>query len=258
MPLRRLLTAAAGVATVLAVALCAPAISGATTTAGSTASGRPTTGKALLAAALQAADRQKSVHFVAESSLDGRSVQITASTSATAGTQKIVLRSGKTTGHVTGRLVDKIVYFRGDTFGLEEYLGMPTTLAPKYTGKWISFSPSTQDYKGIEKTMTFSAAMGQISLTGPFSTGTSTAYGQAAVTVIGTMTTTNTKGKKVKAKGTLYLPATGTLLPIKFVGKEKQGSKVETGTVVFSQWGLKVAPAAPKGAVAASSITSSG
>lgn len=212
----------------------------------------------MLAAALQAADRQKSVHFVAESSLDGRSVDITASTSATAGTQKIVLRSGKTTGHVAGRLVDKLVYFRGDTFGLEEYLGMPATLAPNYTGKWIYFSPATQDYKGIEKSMTFSAAIEQISLTGPFTTGTSTVNGQAADTVTGTTTTTNTKGKKVKGKATLYLPATGTPLPMRFVGQEKQGSKVESGTVVFSQWGLKVAPSAPHGAIAASSISSSG
>jgi hypothetical protein len=256
---RRLPTAAA-LTVVVAVVLGAPALAGAatatTTTASGTATSRPSTAKQLVAAVEAAAKAQTSVHFLAKSSLEGRTVTITASTSATNGTQVIVLHNGKSVGHMSGRLVNKIVYFKGDTYGLEEYLGMPATLAPKYSEKWIFFSPATKDYSAIEKSMTLDAAVSQISLSGPYATGTSTVAGQAAETVTGTTASLSSKGNKGKA--TLYVAASGTPLPIRYVGKGKQKKQKETGTVTFSNWGKKVNPVTPQGAVAASSIASTG
>jgi hypothetical protein len=258
----RLLVAGAGLSALIAAAAYAPSAAGAatatttTTAAATTTTGaRPTTGKALVAAMTQAADTQTSVRYVTNSTLGGRSVEITASAGTTVGTQVIVLREGKNTGRVDARLVNKIVYFRGNTFGLEEYLGMPATLAPKYSGKWIFFSPATKDYSGIEKSMTLSAAISEISISGPFTTTAATVDGQATKKVKGTTTSLSSKGKKGTA--IIYLKATGVPLPVRYQATGKQKNQNETGTVVFSDWGVKVHPATPHTSIPASSISSS-
>lgn len=256
MPSNRSLLAGAGVAAVLAFG--ASGVAGAATTTTTTATAQATlTPKALLAASLKAANAQPSVHFVATSTVGTRSITITADAAAATGSQVIVLREDKKTGHVTGRYVGSTVYFRGNTVGLEDYLGMPTTLAPKYSGKWISFGSSTEDYSSIAKSMTISAAVAQISVKAPITGGGhATVGGQAAVGVRGTTTTLSSKGKKGKA--TLYVAATGSPLPIRYNGTGKQKKQKETGQVTFSKWGETVNPTAPAGAVPASSISTSG
>jgi len=213
--------------------------------------------KSLLAASLRAARKESSVHFVATSAVGTRSITITGDASASAGSQVIVLHEGKSTGHVTGRYVDKAVYFRGDTIGLEDYLGMPSTLAPKYSGKWIAFGSSTPNYSSIAKSMTLSAAVAQISVKAPITRGAhATVDGQAAVSVLGSTTTLSSKGKKGTA--TLYVAAKGSPLPISYLGTGKQKEQSETGKVSFSKWGEKVSPSVPPNAVPASSISGSG
>ncbi len=254
---RRLTAVVLGMATVLGAVVGLPALAGAattTTTAPATTTTAPTATSAMVSSALKAAGQQTSVHYVATSKESGRSITITASTSPTTGTQQIVLRANKNTGHVSGRLVDKIVYYRGDTFGLEEYLGMPATLAPKYTGKWIFFSPATKDYSAIAKSFTLATAVSQITMKGPYTTKTATVDGKPATTVTGRDTVTGHPGKKGSA--TLAIASSGTPLPIHYSGNTTQSKKTVTGTVDYSGWGMKVTPKAPQGAIAAASITS--
>jgi hypothetical protein len=238
-----------------------PALAGAatkttTTSSPATSTSAPTATSAKVSSAIKAAGQQTSVHYVASSRESGRSITITSSSSATAGTQKIVLRASKSVGHVSGRLVNKIVYFRGDTFGLEEYLGMPATLAPKYTGKWIFFSPATKDYAPIAKSFTLATAISQIAMKGPFTSKSGTVDGKSATTVTGRDTVTGHLGKAGSA--TLSIASSGTPLPIHYSGKTTVNKTKISGTVDYSAWGQKVTPKAPQGAVAASSITSSG
>lgn len=221
------------------------------------AASRPTSPKTLMAAALRTAGKETSVHFVATSRVGTRSITVTASAAAKAAVQTISIAEGKTKGRVRARFVDRVVYFQGDKVGLEVYLGMPSTLAPKYAGKWISFSPSTQDYSAIAKSMTLSTALSQISVDKPFGGGRdSTVDGEPAVDVTGTTTTFSSKGNHGKA--TLYVSATGTLLPIRYVGTGREDKQRETGQVTFSDWDAKVKPVKPSSSVAASSITTSG
>ena len=233
-----------------------PALAGAatkstTTSSPATSTSAPTATSAQVSSAIKAAGQQTSVHYVASSKESGRSITITSSSSATAGTQKIVLRSSKSVGHVSGRLV----YFRGDTCGLEEYLGMPATLAPKYTGKWIFFSPATKDYAPIAKSFTLATAISQIAMKGPFTSKSGTVDGKSATTVTGRDTVTGHVGKAGSA--TLSIASSGTPLPIHYSGKTTVNKTKISGTVDYSGWGQKVTPKAPQGAVAASSITSS-
>lgn len=210
--------------------------------------------KALLAASLDAARAQSSVHYVATSVVGNESIRVTADTANTAASQEVVLHVGKGTGNVTARLVDSTAYFRGDALGLEDYLGMPSTLAPKYAGQWISFSSSTKSYSSIAKSMSLTSAIDQISVDAPLSGGDKTTRGgRSAVDIEGTTTSLSSKGNKGTA--TLYVSAKGSPLPLAYHGTGKQKKKSETGTVTYSKWGETVSPQVPAKSVPSSSIS---
>jgi hypothetical protein len=133
---------------------------------------------------------------------------------------------------------------------------MPATLAAKYTGRWIFFSPATKGYKNFKKSLTLQDALGQISMTGPYTTGASTTAGQPAERVKGF--TTALSSKKKKGTAALYLAATGTPLPLRYTGSGTASKHKATITVTFSQWGVKVEPKAPQTTVSASSIEQNG
>jgi len=158
--------------------------------------------------------------------------------------------SGGHTGHVSARLVKKVAYFRGDAAGLERYLGLPSTLAPKYANRWISFEPSDQYYKTVSQAMTISSAVGQISVKAPVSTGpSSTINGTAAIGITGTTTSLGSKGPAA-----LYLPAQGSLLPLRYTGQGKEQKQKATGQVDFSNWGESFSVVAPAKSVRSSSV----
>jgi len=255
-------------AAVVAVALGAlPAGAASTTTttaaAGTDATGstttttKPVSPKSLLATSLAAARSQKSVHFEADSTLGTQSIDITADVAATKSRETIVVTSGGQSGHVSARMVHRAVYFKGDTTGLEGYLGMASTLAPKYAGTWIRFSPSDPTYKAISKAMSMASAVGQISVKAPVADGgSSTINGKAVTSITGTTTALGSKGPAA-----LYLPAQGTVLPLRYTasGTEKSsgktGKKVKaTGQVDFTSWGETFTVTAPAKSVAASSV----
>ncbi|HUA95732.1 MAG TPA: hypothetical protein VMB82_09420 [Acidimicrobiales bacterium] len=210
--------------------------------------------KAVLTASLDAAQAQGSVHYVATSAVGDKSVRVTGDTATATASQAVVLHVGKGTGHVTGRLVDGAVYLRGDTLGLEDYLGMPSTLAPKYVGQWISFPSSTKSYSTIAKSMSLTSAIDQISVEAPLSGGQRTTRGgRSAVSIKGTTTSLSSTGNKGTA--ILYVSATGSPLPLAYHGTGTQEKKSETGTVIYSKWGETVKPKVPAKSVPSSSIT---
>ena len=215
---------------------------------------RPNPAQSLLNSSLAAAGRQSSVHFVATSTVATRSIKIVANAGPKAGTQAVTIRVSRRTGTVTGRYVAGAVYFRGDTVGLESYLGMPASIAPTYAGRWISFTSSDQGYGSIAESMTLKAAVAQISVAAPITVGGQTTVGGTpAKSVRGTTTALSSKGHRGSA--TLYVAATGSPLPLVYQGSGMQSKQKETGKVVFSRWGRSVSPVAPSGAVPASSIT---
>jgi len=242
-----LLAVAAAVAAATGAALPAGAATTATTT--TTTSGKPTP-NALLAASLAAAKSQPSVHFVAVSTIGKRSISITADVAKTKGKEAIVVTSGQSTGHVAVRLVNRAVYFQGDATGLAGYLGMSSTLASKYAGTWIRFGHSDPTYKSISQAITLGSAVGQISVKAPLANGAATTVnGVPAVSVTGSTTELGGTGPAA-----LYLPAQGSVLPLRYTGQGTQKKEKATGQVDFSHWGETVAVAVPAKSVEASSI----
>lgn len=208
---------------------------------------------ALLKASLAAGAKQSAVHYVVVSSAGNHSVNLVADASSTKGNQTIVLREGSHVGHVNGRLVGGNVYFEGDQYGLTQYLGMPSSLAPKYAGKWIVWTSSDSTYSWVEQDFQLSTALGQISMKAPLSIGGRTSVnGTSALNLNGTTSSLSEKGKSGPA--TLAVAASKTPLPLRFTGKGKEQLGKAYGTVTFSKWGETISVTAPTNAIPVSSI----
>jgi len=212
---------------------------------------------ALVAASQAAAAKQSSVRFVANSSLGDESISIVADAARSAGVETIRLRKASQVGLVTARYTGNAVYFKGNANGLGGYIGMPSTLATKYAGKWIAFTPSQKNYAAIARSMTLPAAVAQISIDPPFTSSAGPRVGGLPTVVVhGTTSTLSSSGNKGTA--TLTIRSTGSPLPVSFAGRGTQSGKTETGQVVFSRWGEPVHAVAPSSSVNASTITAGG
>ena len=245
MPAHRFLLPAVAISLLGAAAIAAPA-------GAATATMTP---KAQVASSLATANQQQSVHYDATSKAGNQSIVLSADAGTTTGQQIVVVKKGKTTGHRVARYVNSGVYFKGDVYGLEAYLGMPASLAPSYSGKWIVFTSADSDYAQIARALTISAAVSQVSMTGPFTSGpSSTVAGKAATAVQGYTATLSSKGKKGPA--TVYID-TAKNLPIKFTGAGTESGKKTSGLVSYSKWNEPISLATPTGAIPASSITAS-
>jgi len=161
----RLADAAIGLGALVAALAGAETAGAATSPAALAAATSPA---ALAAATEAAAAKQQSVHYVAGSILGTESITIVADVARSSGLETIRLRDARQTGLVSARYDGKAVYFKGDANGLTGYVGMPSTLATRYAGKWIAFTPTQKSFAAIAKSLTLSAAVGQISIGPPF------------------------------------------------------------------------------------------
>ena len=210
---------------------------------------------ALVAASKSAATKQHSAHFVAVSSLGANSVTIVADVGQASGKETIRLRNSGQTGLISGRYDGKAVYFRGDANGLVGYLGMPSSLATKYAGRWIAFTSDQKSYAAIAKSLTLPEAIAQISMAPPYTSSTGPrAGGSPTVLVRGTSAAFSSSGSKGSA--TMTIVGSGTPLPVTFSGSGTQSGKTERGNVVFTKWNEPLNVVAPSSSVNADTITS--
>jgi len=225
----------------------------------------------VLAASLEAASRQRSVHYVAHSSLGPESLELVSDVSKTASQQTITISTGKHRGHLTARWVNNSVYFKGDQTGLEGYLGMPTTLAPKYTGRWIVFKSTDQGYAAIARSMQLDSVVSEVTISPPFTKISGLTIGGTHTTgVRGKTTAFSSPGSSGTA--TLYVEASSGHLPVRFIAVGSQPASSlgqsgaaasaghsstpipERGTLDFSEWGEPVHLSQPTNAVPASKV----
>jgi hypothetical protein len=208
---------------------------------------------ALVAASLTAAGKESAVHFDAYSQRGKESIAIVADAATSTGRQSVTIRKGKSTGHVQSRLVGGDAYFEGDSYGLTAYLGMPSTLAPKYAGKWIVFTPSDQSFSQIEQNFTVGTAVGEIQISKPMAIASHAAVdGTSAITVKGTTKALSTNGKSGPAS--LSVKKSRSPLPVRFIGHSGPGGTKTYGRIDYSHWGSAFTVAKPTGAIPASAI----
>jgi hypothetical protein len=226
---------------------------GAAGATGATAAAGQPTGAALLAASLKAAKHQSSVHIDEVSSSAGQSITVTGSFAASTGSETLSFTVGKKSWTLRSLLVDSTVYFKTNTTGLEQYLGMPTSLAPRYSNRWIAFDSSDPDFSTIANSMTLSFVIGEITMTGKVTQGAQTTVdGTAVVSLRGSAGGSTAKSHHLVQ--TLYVPAGGTPLPVRLTETGVSTKKKESGSITFGDWGKKVSVAKPSGAVPESTI----
>jgi hypothetical protein len=234
-------TAAAALAAALvALPVLAPAPAGAasttTTTTGQSA-------QSLYDAAIKAATSH-GVHFQSKATQSGTTLQVAGDTGATSGEQAVTVSKGDVVEHVSALVVGSTGYIEANAAALKNIIGLSSTQASRYAGKWLSFPTSNQGLDTLVAGLKNSDVAAELQMTGPYTFGTAqTVEGQRALAVKGTVT--DSSGGKIPV--TLYVAANGAALPLEQVTNPGRsgGSSSIYSTVSFSKWGEKVSETAP-------------
>ena len=158
-----------------------------------------------------------------------------------AGRQTVTVHQGSTTGHLAVLVTGGTAYVRGDTSTLEDYLDLPSPIAILYPNRWLSFTPSSSYYASITSGVLLASAVGQTTLSGPYSGGRSTSVG--GVPTVAVQGWVANGGARVPE--TVDVATTGAHLPVAAsLSAKTQGGRVAV-TYRFGPWGHKVAVAVP-------------
>lgn len=182
---------------------------------------------------------KKGVHFDSTASQNGVTIKVVGDTGSTSGVQKLVVHNSLGTERMTALVVGPTGYIKGNAAALEHVIGLATAKASKYSGKWLSFA--TSNSRGLNQLVTGllnSEVASELKMSGPYHYGSATTVqGQRALAIHGFESTQS--GSKITT--VLYVPATGTPLPIKEITNpgSKGGTSAIHGTVTFTHWGQK-------------------
>ena len=194
-------------------------------------------------AALKAAGSQ-GVHFESALSQGGVSITVNGDSGATSGAQTITVTRANLTERVRAMVIGKTGYISANATALRYVVGLSTTQASKYAGKWLFFPTSSAGLAELVAGLEYSQVASELQMTGPYSYGpTTTVQGQRARAIRGYVTSES--GSKVPV--VLYVSATGAPKPIEEVtnpGAQK-GSPTIHGSVTLSNWGQQITQTAP-------------
>lgn len=185
----------------------------------------------------------KGVHFESTALQSGISLQVVGDTGTTSGAQELTVTKGKTIEHMSALVVGSTGYIKGNAAALHNVIGLTSAQSSKYANQWLSFPTSNSSLAELVGGLLNSQVSSELQMSGPFSYGAATTVqGQRAVAVRGYVSTQS--GSKVST--VLYVPATGTPLPIEEVTNPGTGGgSAIHGTVTFSKWGQTTSQKAP-------------
>ncbi len=190
----------------------------------------------------------KGVHFDSTALQNGVSLTVIGDTGTTSGAQKLTVQNGKTIEHMSALVVGSTGYVSANAAALHHVIGLSTSQSSKYANEWLSFPTSNSSLEELVSGLLNSQVSTELQISGPYAYGTATTVdGQHALAVRGSVATDS--GSKVPV--VLYIPATGSPLPIEEVtnpGQSGRGSTIH-GTVTFTNWGEKTTEKAPAHAV---------
>jgi hypothetical protein len=229
-----LTVAALATAVVTAVPAGAAAAAAATTTTTAAASAGSAAATAQYNAALKAVGSQ-GVHFASVAKQSGAELDVSGDAGTTAGAQTLVVKNKNLTEHLNALVVGSTGYVKGNQAALAHVIGLTTAESKKYANKWLSFPTSNQSLGELVGGLLSSQVEKELEIGGPYTYGKSTTVnGVKATAIKGSVATES--GSKVAV--VLYIPASGTPLPIKEVTNAGGNSSTGiVGTVTFSNWG---------------------
>lgn len=150
----------------------------------------------------------------------------------------------------TALVLNGMAYIQGDAKAITSYFQIPTADPQKLAGQWISIRPTDQSYAAVSASVTLQSDFQnfQSLMSGPFTAGTQTVVDGLRVVPISGHVSGPTKGSTVPA--TLFVTASGKVLPVKFQASNKDASI----TTQWTDWGHAVALVPPPTSVPISSI----
>ena len=228
---------AVGVLAALAALAAGPAV-----LAGAAAASEPSA-QSEYQAAIKAVGTQ-GVHFSSTATQSGVTFAVQGDTGSTAGAEKLVVKNGKLTERMSALLVGSTGYINGNATALHHVIGLTNDQSSKYAGAWLSFPTSNSGLDELVSGLLDSQVSGELQMSGPYRYSTATTVnGKPALAIDGSQGTQS--GGKVAV--VLYVPATGTPLPIEEVTNPggQGGTSAIRGTVTFSAWGEKTSEKAP-------------
>jgi hypothetical protein len=178
----------------------------------------------------------KGVHFESTALQNGVSLVVVGDTGTTSGAQQLTVKKGSTTEHMSALVVGPTGYIKGNQAALHNVIGLTSAQAAKYANQWLSFPTSNSSLAELVSGLLNSQVASELQMSGPFTYGpATTVHGQHALLVRGFVSSES--GGKVPT--VLYVPATGSPLPIQEVTNPTKGSgsSIIQGTVAFTKWG---------------------
>lgn len=194
---------------------------------------------ALRAAILAAGRAQTAVHWVQKARDPGSQLTLTSDVSKHVGTQKLTLKAGNHTAHLTIKLLVDTAYVEGDVPGLVVLQGLTPTQAQKYANQWISVPKDDKDFSHMAAGLTVSSILEGLI---PGTHLTSVSRKRHGKQVVGVRAVSG-KGKK-KVIFVLYAPATGKPLPLELDESAPAHAGVSDKTT-FSKWNESLTVNAP-------------
>ena len=152
--------------------------------------------------------------------------------------------------HSTALVLAGTAYIQGDAAAVSNYFQIPTPDPQKLAGQWISIRPTDQSYSAISASVTLQSDFQNFQnlFLGPFKAGAQTTVDGLRVVPISGHVQGSTTGSTVPA--TLFVTASGKLLPVSFQASNSQASI----TSQWTNWGQAVALAAPTPSIPMSTI----
>jgi hypothetical protein len=203
---------------------------------------------AVLSAALAAADKLGEVHYVLQTSTATRKETITGDAARNEGAQYVVNGSDQT----VIQLVGTSAFVHGNVGGLQNTIGLSSTLASRYAGAWISFQPTDSLYQSVVQAVTLKNVLAHLTPTGSLiESSEGTVAGHTVVGVRGTLPNSNKIGT-----ATVWVATAPPTVPIGIDAEITTGGQTVTEVGTFTRWGEKFLFQAPSGAVAFSTLPS--
>lgn len=225
-------------AAALAVTVAAPAVPAGATTG--------TSASTLYQDALKTT-RSWSVHYASASTESKETLTETGDAGPASGGQTVVLGSGT----ISILVIGGISYVKGNTAGLEGLAGLSSSQAGEASGQWIEFATTNAAFAPVVAGVRSTDLAKELALKSPLSLGHArTLRGEAVDAINGTQSI----GKKSEHV-VLYVRAKGTHVPVEEDSVNAKGQHTDDEHIVYSKWGERVRPEAPKATISVGSIS---
>lgn len=116
----------------------------------------------VLSAALAAANKLGGVHYVLQTSTATQKETVTGDAARSEGAQYVVNGSDQ----MVIQLIGTSAFVRGNAGGLQDTIGLPSTVASRYAGKWISFRTTDSLYQSVVQAVTLKNVLAHLTPTG--------------------------------------------------------------------------------------------